>query len=136
MGDETGTYLRIYYGFEGAAPQYVRENVGRRFESQSFSPRVLEKLSKTASGGLLALVPALKNLFKAYAEFRSKNLATRQNFRTFCMSYDPIDGCMTTPEPDDRRRRCRRLFPGRDPPVLTRLLQEIREANEKFNASQ
>merc|ERR1711964_582438 len=29
----------------------------------------------------------------------------------------------------------RRLFPGRDSPVLIRLLQEIREANEKFNAS-
>jgi len=34
-----------------------------------------------------------------------------------------------------RRRMIRRLFPGRDPPVLTRLLQEIVEANEKFNAS-
>merc|ERR1712098_87867 len=52
-----------------APPTFVRINAGRRLESQSFSPGVIEELSEIVSHpqkGFQALMPALANLFNRY----------------------------------------------------------------------
>jgi len=81
-----------------APPTFVRINAGRRLESQSFSPGVIEELSKIVSHpqkGLQALMPALANLFNRY-RYRLKRYEYYPtiDFKIFCEIYNPITDCI------------------------------------------